>query len=533
MMFFRAFLVLLLMSSAASASLTPQDKQLLPFQGIVPNGGCENGVIGWTAYADAASSIPVDMTGGAPAVTVASTASNPLLGNAACLITKDAADRQGQGYAQAVTVPIGYRGQTLSVSGVFKVNSGTYASGDLKVFVYDVTNNSVLTAAGASLSGQQGRFTAEFSTASTTASIRVGVHVATTSASAYAVQVDNLQIHFGGDGSGGSADAVTKQITQSAHGFAVGDVLYFDGVDYALAQADVDTTSEVLGIVSSVETANIFTMTTNGYMTGLSGLVAGTTYYLSDTSAGDLTATEPADANEISKPVLVADTTTSGYVIHSRGVIVSSGGGGGAGVSSISKSGDPLLTGDVTLSAGSNITLTQTGQDIQIASSGTGTVYAWSGFNQSDCNFTASSASYVDFSFDSTCTLNEIVNSNFGVVSKYTSGPNFGAGITLSPPVTGIYEVCASVNYILADGVGGSIRLQDVTNAVVVGESAIAGTGVGDENQNVFICGLYNASSTSSRTFEVRGASTGGSTITLGHQVASNRTIEWRLKKIN
>lgn len=40
------------------------------------------------------------------------------------------------------------------------------------------------------------------------------------------------------------------------------------------------------------------------------------------------------------------------------------------GVTSISKSGDAILVGDITLSEGANITLTQAGQDIQIASTG-------------------------------------------------------------------------------------------------------------------------------------------------------------------
>lgn len=47
-------------------------------------------------------------------------------------------------------------------------------------------------------------------------------------------------------------------------------------------------------------------------------------------------------------------------------------GSGTAGVSSISVTGDPQLTGDVTLSEGSNITLTQVGNDIEIASTGGG-----------------------------------------------------------------------------------------------------------------------------------------------------------------
>lgn len=43
------------------------------------------------------------------------------------------------------------------------------------------------------------------------------------------------------------------------------------------------------------------------------------------------------------------------------------------GVNSVSKSGSAKLKGDVTLTAGTNVTLTQSGQDISIASSGSGT----------------------------------------------------------------------------------------------------------------------------------------------------------------
>lgn len=46
--------------------------------------------------------------------------------------------------------------------------------------------------------------------------------------------------------------------------------------------------------------------------------------------------------------------------------------GGAVGVSSIRKAGDALLTGNVTLTGGSNVTLTQVGQDISIASTGGG-----------------------------------------------------------------------------------------------------------------------------------------------------------------
>lgn len=63
------------------------------------------------------------------------------------------------------------------------------------------------------------------------------------------------------------------------------------------------------------------------------------------------------------------------------GASVRTGGGGSsgasAGVSSVSKSGSAQLTGDVTLSQGANVTLTQIGNDIAIASSGTGGLSQW------------------------------------------------------------------------------------------------------------------------------------------------------------
>jgi hypothetical protein len=58
-----------------------------------------------------------------------------------------------------------------------------------------------------------------------------------------------------------------------------------------------------------------------------------------------------------------------------NGLIVPSwepGGGGGGGVTSLSAQGDPKLIGDVTLSAGSNVTLVQSGQNIEIEASGSG-----------------------------------------------------------------------------------------------------------------------------------------------------------------
>jgi hypothetical protein len=62
-------------------------------------------------------------------------------------------------------------------------------------------------------------------------------------------------------------------------------------------------------VVSEVTDADNFVLTTSGYVSGLSGLTAGTRYYISGT-AGALTTTAPTNA----KAVFIADSTTSGWV---------------------------------------------------------------------------------------------------------------------------------------------------------------------------------------------------------------------------
>jgi Collagen triple helix repeat (20 copies) len=131
----------------------------------------------------------------------------------------------------------------------------------------------------------------------------------------------------GGGGTGTSVD-----INQAAHGFDVGDVLTFDGSDYVLAQADSLVNAQVVGIVSSVIPPDDFTVTLVGYVTGLTGLTAGVEYYLDESTPGALTATEPTANGEVSKPLLLAVTTTSGYFFNFRALEIPFGGGGGGGV---------------------------------------------------------------------------------------------------------------------------------------------------------------------------------------------------------
>lgn len=117
--------------------------------------------------------------------------------------------------------------------------------------------------------------------------------------------------------------AIQSNVTQSSHGFAVGDVVRFNGTNYVKAQANSAANAEVVGIVSALAGVNDFTLQMGGLVTGLSGLTAGITYFLDPDTAGALTATEPTTVGEVSKPLLVADSTTSGYLFNFRGLVVS------------------------------------------------------------------------------------------------------------------------------------------------------------------------------------------------------------------
>jgi hypothetical protein len=120
-------------------------------------------------------------------------------------------------------------------------------------------------------------------------------------------------------GGGGSGVAISEDVTQTAHGFNVNDIIYHNGTDWQLATANTEASAESLGVVETDTDANNFTVNLGGKFTG-TGFAAGTTYFLSDTTAGLLTSTEPTAVGSISKPVFYAISTTVGYVLNYRGM---------------------------------------------------------------------------------------------------------------------------------------------------------------------------------------------------------------------
>lgn len=114
-------------------------------------------------------------------------------------------------------------------------------------------------------------------------------------------------------------------VHQVGHGLAVMNVVKNTGANiYAKAQANSAGNAEVVGIVSAVAGADDFTITLSGAIT--SGSVpnhaAGTVEFLSESSAGDLTSTEPTGTTDVSKPLaIILEQAAKMVLINFRGMM--------------------------------------------------------------------------------------------------------------------------------------------------------------------------------------------------------------------
>lgn len=179
-----------------SAGILRKNGHILNYDGpknYIANNHAEVNVSGWSTYADAAGTSPVDMTGGSPNVTWTRTTTTPLSGSGSFLLTKDAANRQGEGVAYAITTDNADKNKQIRVAFDFEA-SANFVSGDssdIRVYVYDVTNSASISLNKYTIAQGTGKFEAFFDATSGT-SYRVGLHVATTNASAWTFKADNF-----------------------------------------------------------------------------------------------------------------------------------------------------------------------------------------------------------------------------------------------------------------------------------------------------------------------------------------------------
>ncbi|HPS76518.1 MAG TPA: hypothetical protein PLS53_00020 [Thermoanaerobaculaceae bacterium] len=165
-----------------------------PFtRNYISNPDAEIDTTGWATYADAAGVQPVDGTGGSPAVTWTRSVASPLAGAGSFLLTKDAANRQGQGAGIPFTIQREDCGKSLSLSGNVAVNSGTYTPGEISLWVLDVTASKLCPISSGNTVQAGGSFAIQFTSSSST-SYRLIVHIGGTSVLAYTVLFDDFYI---------------------------------------------------------------------------------------------------------------------------------------------------------------------------------------------------------------------------------------------------------------------------------------------------------------------------------------------------
>ena len=151
----------------------------------------------FTGYFDAAGSLPVDMTGGVNTTTLETSTSSPLTSTNNLLFSHLASNQQGMGWSATYTTNLSDRGKVISFSMDYAIGSGTYASGDLIFYAYDVTNSVLIQPMPYQILNHtltSDKFFAEFQVPYTCASLRIGFHVATSTATAYTMKMDNLML---------------------------------------------------------------------------------------------------------------------------------------------------------------------------------------------------------------------------------------------------------------------------------------------------------------------------------------------------
>jgi hypothetical protein len=167
----------------------------------IENFDAEDDVSGWTAYADAAASQPVDGTGGSPTSSIAqtTTVSEVLRGSGSFKFSKGAANYQGEGFSVDFTMDradyVGGRQIYVKFNYQTSVN---FATGDLRLFIYDKDAASLIQLVNGEnaeviASQTPGIFLAVFTPQNSTSNdFRLIGHIATTNANAWNIIFDQV-----------------------------------------------------------------------------------------------------------------------------------------------------------------------------------------------------------------------------------------------------------------------------------------------------------------------------------------------------
>jgi hypothetical protein len=128
--------------------------------------------------------------------------------------------------------------------------------------------------------------------------------------------------NWGLDSAAGSGTSTTITVTQAGHGLTGIKPVKLVAALYSLAEANTAANAEFAGFAEVVD-PNTLKITVAGLQTGFVGLSPGVVYYLDPAVSGGITTVDPVIASvpgTVSRPVLLANTATTGFVLGMRGV---------------------------------------------------------------------------------------------------------------------------------------------------------------------------------------------------------------------
>jgi hypothetical protein len=222
----------------------------------------ENGLGAWALF-HSGTTQPTTMTAGTTTGNLAlartTTAGEFINGTASAKLTKSAASAQGDGASTAnVYIPLAYRGKTLTATIPFNILSGSLVQGDVKFFVEDVTNSTIITPFNNDVLGT-GPLVATFPVSTNTAQIRIGFYFATTSTTAVTIVFDDVSVAPGQAvyGANISDFALDPNVTLSGFGTISDNFIMSRRVGNAIQVKGSFRTGTVSGATAYLQVGNV------------------------------------------------------------------------------------------------------------------------------------------------------------------------------------------------------------------------------------------------------------------------------------
>ena len=161
---------------------------------IEADSDAEAGVGNWSTYADSAGVNPVDGTGGSATTTFTQNSTTPLRDSNDYKLTKDAANRQGEGASIDFTLDRADLASVMEISFDYDASDSDYVDGDVRIVIYDKDGTAINEMVPRDLAAGKGSYKGYFQSDSTNDDYRLILHISSTNANAYDLYFDNFRV---------------------------------------------------------------------------------------------------------------------------------------------------------------------------------------------------------------------------------------------------------------------------------------------------------------------------------------------------